>query len=85
MFADNPFMRIESPEASDESVESAIANCICPKCGGALSLSPDQFRCQGRCGIDWRPVWNRLRQSGMFRSEQIRARQRYEMGAQSNQ
>lgn len=76
MFAENPFLRIEGPGASSESLKSAIANCICPECGGALSLSPDQFRCQGRCGVDWGPVWNRIRESGSSRSERILERQR---------
>lgn len=63
MFVENPFFRIKSPAGSHENVKSAIASCICPECGGALSLSFNQFRCLGRCGVDWRPVWNRLCQS----------------------
>ena len=61
MLVDNPFLRIESPDVSSERLTSAIASCICPECGAALSLSLSQFRCQGRCGIDWRPLWNRIR------------------------
>ena len=85
MFADNPFLRIEGPETSNEGFKSAIANCICPGCGGALSLSLNQFRCQGRCGIDWRPMWNRVHKSGIPRSERMGTRLRYDVGAQSNQ
>ena len=78
MFVDNPFLRIESPDGSNESLISAIANCICPGCGGALSLSLDQFRCQGRCGVDWRPVWNSLRQPGNSRVGRARGQERYQ-------
>ena len=60
MLAENPFLRIESPSGSNESLRSAIVNSICPACGGALSLSSQQFQCQGRCGTDWRPMWNRI-------------------------
>lgn len=63
MFSHNPFVRMESPSRSSESVQSAILNCICPECGGDLSLATKQFRCQGRCGTDWRPVWLRMRQA----------------------
>lgn len=75
MSAHNPFSRIESPDASSERLTSAIASCICPECGGALSLSLNQFRCQGRCGLDWRPLWNRIRRPESSRSEPTRARQ----------
>ena len=62
MFIQNPIARMESPGLSRESVKSAIVNCICPECGGPLSLRTQQFRCRGRCGTDWRPVWMRMRQ-----------------------
>jgi hypothetical protein len=62
MFSQNPFLRMESPSRSNEHLKSAILNCICPECGGGLSLASDQLRCQGRCGTDWRQVWNRIRQ-----------------------
>jgi hypothetical protein len=35
---------------SDENVLSAIVNCLCPECGGAIELHSNQFRCLGRCG-----------------------------------
>ena len=64
MFLHNPFLRMETPSGSNESVRSSIANCICPECGGALSLATKQFRCQGRCGTEWRPVWIHMQQAG---------------------
>lgn len=63
MFSQNPFVRMQSPSRWSEGVRSAILNCICPECGGALLLASKQFRCRGKCGIDWRPVWLRMRQS----------------------
>ena len=42
---------------SNANVRSAIVNCICPECGGALELGLNQFRCVGRCGKDWRSMW----------------------------
>ena len=39
-------------------MKSAIVNCLCPECGGAIDLSTDQFRCRGLCGKDWRSAWN---------------------------
>jgi hypothetical protein len=47
-------------ERLDGNLRSAIVNCICPECGGALRISRNHFRCRGRCGKDWRPAWNRL-------------------------
>jgi hypothetical protein len=63
MLSQNPFLRMERPSRSTERLRSAIVNCICPECGGGLSLGADQLRCRGRCGTDWRPVWIRIRQS----------------------
>lgn len=63
MFSPNPFSRMESPSRSNERLRSAILNCICPECGGGLSLAADLLRCQGRCGTDWLPAWIRIRQS----------------------
>jgi hypothetical protein len=42
------------------AVKSAIVNCVCPECGGCLAMIGDQFRCRGRCCVDWRPVWDRI-------------------------
>ena len=55
-----PFLRIGGSDGSNNGLKSAILNCICPQCGAALSVAANQFRCQGRCGADWRPVWNRI-------------------------
>jgi hypothetical protein len=60
MLSQNPLLTMESLSRSNERLRSAILNCICPECGGSLSLAPDQLRCQGRCGADWRPVWTRV-------------------------
>jgi len=42
---------------SMENVRSAIVNCLCPECGGAIELHSNQFRCLGRCGKQWRATW----------------------------
>lgn len=68
MFSQNPFLTIEGPRGSKECLRSAILNCICPECGGSLSLAADRLRCQGRCGTDWWPVWMRIRQSDRSQS-----------------
>ena len=53
---------------SNERMRSAILNCICPECGGGLSLAADQLRCKGWCGTDWWPVWIRIRKSDRSQS-----------------
>jgi hypothetical protein len=53
--------RVRIHEVSGDHLRSAIVNCVCPECGGALRITRSQFRCQGRCGEDWRPAWDRLR------------------------
>jgi hypothetical protein len=35
---------------SNENIRSAIVNCLCPECGGAIELHSNQLRCLGRCG-----------------------------------
>jgi ribosomal protein S27AE len=40
---------------------SSITNLVCPNCGGAIAVRKDELRCQGRCGRDWRSVWDDLR------------------------
>ena len=64
MLYGTPFLKIKGPDSSGDDIKSAIVNCICPECGAALSLNAQQFRCQGRCGRDWRPTWIRMQQSG---------------------
>jgi hypothetical protein len=56
--------RVRLHAGTEDKLRSAIVNCICPECGGALSVTRSQFRCQGRCGEDWRPTWNRLHAAG---------------------
>ena len=68
MFSQNPSLRMERASRSNEHLRSAILNCLCPECGGGLSIAADQLRCQGRCGTDWRPVWIRIRQSNRSQS-----------------
>jgi hypothetical protein len=48
---------VESLIRSNTNVRSAIVNCVCPECGGAIELDLNEFRCVGRCGKDWRPTW----------------------------
>jgi hypothetical protein len=49
---------------------SAIRNLVCPECGGPMGGRSKEFKCQGECGTDWRPVWERettaLRRSQHF-------------------
>jgi len=58
----------------DANVRSAIVNCICPECGGAIELDFSEFRCVGRCGKDWRPIWDTERRNG---GTQTRRRDNY--------
>jgi hypothetical protein len=50
-------MWLEMSNRSAENVRSAIVNCLCPECGGAIELQSNQFRCLGRCGKQWRAIW----------------------------
>jgi len=47
---------------------SAILNWVCPECGGPMGGRTKEFMCQGRCGKDWRTVWEstfvRLKRKG---------------------
>jgi hypothetical protein len=60
---------VDSLIQSNASVRSAIVNCICPECGGALELGLNQFRCVGRCGKDWRPTWESEHCNGGTRTQ----------------
>jgi hypothetical protein len=55
---------LQSRSFQSEDVRSAIVNCICPECGGAIELSPNPFRCMGTCGKNWRAVWDSTQSSG---------------------
>jgi hypothetical protein len=61
MISITKFTRSPIPGRSHESVRSSIVNCICPECGAALGLGSLSFSCQGRCGRDWLPVWDKMR------------------------
>jgi hypothetical protein len=54
----------ESSNRSNENVRSAIVNCISPECGGVIELRSNQFRCVGRCGKDWRAIWESEHSNG---------------------
>ena len=51
-------MRLGTSIITGLAMISAIVNCICPECGGALGVPTNQFRCRGQCGKDWRFAWN---------------------------
>jgi len=53
------FIRLSSFKATADVV-SNILNWICPECGGRLGGRGKEFKCQGECQNDWRPVWERL-------------------------
>jgi len=36
---------------------SAIRNWVCPECGGPMGGRSKEFQCHGRCGREWRSVW----------------------------
>lgn len=68
-------MRFEIPIRLSANMKSAIVNCVCPECGGAIDLSTDGFRCLGECGKNWRSVWNDvLSEQKQARRNQRRAR-----------
>ncbi len=46
----------EKTQLSADDV-SAILNWVCPRCGGPLGRPTGEFKCQGRCGKDWRSEW----------------------------
>jgi hypothetical protein len=57
-------MWLERSNRPMENVRSAIVNCICPECGGVIELCSNQFRCVGRCGKDWRAIWESQHSNG---------------------
>jgi len=40
-------------------VISGILNWVCPECGGRMGGRGKEFKCQGECQTDWRPIWER--------------------------
>ena len=51
-------MRWSTVRASADVI-SDILNWICPECGGRMGGRGQEFRCQGECLTDWRPIWER--------------------------
>jgi hypothetical protein len=52
------FMSWNSFKATGDVV-SSILNWVCPECGGRMGGRGQEFKCQGACLTDWRPVWDR--------------------------
>jgi tRNA(Ile2) C34 agmatinyltransferase TiaS len=38
---------------------SSIVNWVCPQCGGKMGGRGNEFKCLGKCKIDWRPIWEK--------------------------
>ncbi len=53
------FIRLSSFTATKD-VLSSILNWICPECWGRMGGRGKEFKCQGDCQVDWRPIWERL-------------------------
>ena len=45
-------------------VISGILNCVGPDCGGSMGGAGKEFKCQGKCQTDWRPLWEQLVSAG---------------------
>ena len=43
-----------------KDVVSGILNWVCPECGGRMGGRGKEFKCQGKCQMDWRQVWERV-------------------------
>jgi hypothetical protein len=43
---------------SEDNARSALVNCLCPECGGAIEPHSNQLGCLGRCGKQWRAIWD---------------------------
>lgn len=52
------FIRLSSYRTRNE-VLSSILNLVCPECGGRMGGRGREFKCQGTCQMDWRPLWDR--------------------------
>jgi tRNA(Ile2) C34 agmatinyltransferase TiaS len=42
-------------------VISGVLNLVCPECGGRMGGRGEEFKCQGECQTDWRPIWEQIR------------------------
>jgi hypothetical protein len=57
---------MDSSIRSIANVRSDIVNSICPECGGGpIELYSNQFECVGRCGKDWRAIWESEHSNGI--------------------
>jgi tRNA(Ile2) C34 agmatinyltransferase TiaS len=52
-------IRLSSYRTTRE-VCSSILNWVCPECGGRMGGRGKEFRCQGKCQMDWRQLWERV-------------------------
>jgi len=52
---------------SSSDVLSGILNWVCPECGGKMGGTGKEFKCQGQCLTDWRPVWELVFSSSVQR------------------
>jgi tRNA(Ile2) C34 agmatinyltransferase TiaS len=50
------FVRWSAIKATADVV-SGILNWVCPECGGRMGGPGKEFKCQGKCQMDWRQVW----------------------------
>jgi tRNA(Ile2) C34 agmatinyltransferase TiaS len=57
------FIRLRGLKATKE-VLSGILNWVCPQCGGRMGGLGTEFKCQGECRMDWRPIWERTLRLG---------------------
>jgi tRNA(Ile2) C34 agmatinyltransferase TiaS len=57
------FIRLRGFKATKE-VLSSILNWVCPECGGRMGGLGTEFKCQGECRTDWRPIWERTLRLG---------------------
>jgi tRNA(Ile2) C34 agmatinyltransferase TiaS len=53
------FVRLTAIKSTADVV-SAIVNWVCPECGGRMGGQGKEFKCQGKCQMDWRQVWERV-------------------------
>jgi len=53
------FIRLSASKATADVV-SGILNWVCPECGGRMGGPGKEFKCQGKCQMDWRQVWERV-------------------------
>jgi tRNA(Ile2) C34 agmatinyltransferase TiaS len=52
---------------TNADVMSGILNCVCPECGGSMGAIGREFKCQGECRTDWRPIWEQVLPAGLTR------------------